>query len=97
MKRTTSAADKQHLQKVAALGCILCDWLGTPGTPAQIHHVRVRHGWGRSSHQAVIGLCDFHHNDQKAGVHGQGREEFTAMYGVSELALLDIVHIRVGA
>jgi hypothetical protein len=94
MKRTSNAAEKRHLAKVAELGCALCAHLGYGRTPAEVHHVRVEHGWGRSSHFDTIGLCWTHHQAPKISVHGLGRAEFAAMYGISELELLEAVKKR---
>jgi len=30
-----TAEEKKHLDKVAAIGCVLCHLQGTPGTPAE--------------------------------------------------------------
>lgn len=55
-------AEKQHLNRVAALGCIACYLQGTPGTPAEIHHPRAGRGKGqRASHMDGIPLCPAHH------------------------------------
>ena len=55
-------AEKQHLQRVADLGCIACYMQGTPGTPAEIHHPRAGRGKGqRASHIDGIPLCPAHH------------------------------------
>lgn len=97
MKRTATASEKRHLAAVAALGCCLCQRLGYGASPAEVHHVRVKHGWGRSSHLDTIPLCPLHHQAPKIGVHGMGREEFSAMYGISELGLLEIVKARLAA
>ena len=97
MKRTATAADRRRLAAVAALDCELCLHLGYHGTPAEVHHVRVSHGWGRTSHKASIPLCPPHHRDPIIGVHGMGRDEFTAMYGISELELLERTNERVPA
>ena len=90
MKRTATAKEKQIMERVARMGCLVCERMGYPGTPAQVHHVRARHGWGRSGHKAIIPLCVDHHTG-KNGVHGMGREEFTTLYGISEIQLLEIV------
>ena len=96
MKRKASAEEKRHLAKVAAMGCAVCEFcLGYEGTPAQVHHVRVEHGWGRSGHKNTIPLCEPHHTGSGMGVHSMGREEFTEMYGRSELELLELVNERV--
>ncbi len=71
--------------------CCLCRHLGLGATPAEVHHVRARHGWGRSSHEDTIPLCPTHHRGQPGGVHDFGQDEFAAHYGISEMDLLDIV------
>jgi hypothetical protein len=95
LKRTATAEEKRHLARVAALDCIVCREIGYEGTRAEIHHVRVNHGWGRSGHKNVIPVCPTHHRDQTLGIHGMGREEFKDMYGRSELEFLDLVNERV--
>ena len=55
-------AEKAHLSRIAALGCIACYQQGTPGTPAEIHHPRSGTGAGRkASHMQAIPLCPAHH------------------------------------
>lgn len=93
-KPQTTAAEHAHLAAVAAIGCILCQHLDFGPTPAEVHHVRVRHGWGRSGHFATIPLCVAHHRSHPFGVHDMGRAEFTALYGISELELLEAVTLR---
>lgn len=97
MKRKQTAAEKRHLARVAALGCVVCsECLGYEGTPAQAHHVHVNFGWGRTSHYDTIPLCPPHHVGPGMSVHGLGRDEFTELYGRSELELLGIVKSRLG-
>ena len=81
--------EKAYMDRVAALGCVVCRNLGYGETPAQIHHIR--HGQGmaqRSSNHLVIPLCPQHHTDGGKGVaiHA-GQQAFEAIYG-SELDLL---------
>lgn len=96
MKRSSTAAEKRHMQRVAEMGCIACSYIyGHSDTPAEVHHVRLNHGWGRSGHLMTIPLC-FEHHRGKAGVHNMGRDEFEALHGFSELRLLEIVQDKLG-
>lgn len=91
MKRKSTAEERRHMAKVAAMGCIVCEvCYGYPGTPAQVHHVKERHGWGRSSHKATIPLCMEHHTGS-TGIHTLGREGFEQRHGHSEIRLLEMV------
>jgi hypothetical protein len=90
-KRSATAAERAHMAAVAALGCCLCSHCGLGHTPAEVHHVRVLHGWGRSGHLNTIPLCVLHHRYAPFGIHSMGREEFTERYGISEIELLDAV------
>lgn len=97
MKRAPTAAEKRHMGRVAALGCILCDHLGLGATPAQVHHIREGQGMGqRASNYLTVGLCLEHHTG-KSGLHGLGTNAFERTYGLSELDLLAMVVERLGA
>ncbi|MES2262136.1 MAG: Ref family recombination enhancement nuclease [Pseudomonadota bacterium] len=89
-------AEREHMGRVAALGCCLCAHLNYGYAAAEVHHVRVRHGWGRSGHMNTIPLCPAHHTGQPGGVHDMGRDQFTALYGISEIELLASVQRRLG-
>lgn len=55
-------AERQHLGRIAALGCIACHQMGYMDTPAEIHHIREGVGMGqRASHYEAIPLCPPHH------------------------------------
>lgn len=95
MKRQATAAERRYMAAVAAMGCIVCsECLGYAGTPAVVHHVHTRLGWGRSSHYDTIPLCPLHHVAPNQSVHGMGRKEFTECFGKSEAELLAIVKAR---
>lgn len=79
-------AEKEHLNRVAELGCIIC------GMPAEIHHKRKGVGMGRrSSNYEAIPLCHVHHRTGGYGVaiHA-GVKGFEANHG-SEDELLEKV------
>jgi hypothetical protein len=86
-------AEKNHLNKVAALGCIACYQQGTPGTPAEIHHPRAGTGIGRrASHFDAIGLCHMHHRGTAGlsvpSIHGS-KNAFIETFG-TEAELLEL-------
>lgn len=85
----TTAAEKQHMGRVAELGCCLCRRYGWHGTPAEVHHVRTGTGAGRrASHFDVIPLCPSHHRQGADGLHVMGRKAWERAHGVTELELL---------
>jgi hypothetical protein len=86
-------ADKQHLSRLAALGCIACRIQGTPGTPAEIHHPRAGTGMGlRAHHAEAIPLCAAHHrgtdHPRTPSIH-LDKKKFVARFG-TEAELLTI-------
>lgn len=85
--------ERQHLNKVAALGCIACYKQETPGTPCEIHHPRAGTGLGRrASHYDAIGLCPAHHRGTMGlsvpSIHGS-KNAFIETFG-TEAALLEL-------
>jgi PHP family Zn ribbon phosphoesterase len=57
------------MDRVAALGCVVCHNLGMGKTPATLHHPRRGAGMGkRASHFDVIPLCPMHHQNGGHGV-----------------------------
>lgn len=92
----TTAAERRHMGRVAALGCALCHRLGLGDTPAELHHPRTGAGMGkRADHLDVIPLCPEHHRG-KTGIHGMGRKAFERHYGLSELDLLNATKAELG-
>ena len=75
MKKAPTKAEREHLSKVASLGCLVCQ------RPANVHHIRpIGLGMGmRSSHYQTIPLCRDHHQGQFS-IHNC-KQEFEAMYG----------------
>ena len=80
-------AEREYLDKVAALGCLIC------GNHADIHHVR--QGMGMAQRAPHIGgtipLCKLHHQDGGFGVaiHA-GQKTFERRHG-TEQEMLDRV------
>ncbi|HAT3797001.1 TPA: hypothetical protein I8624_005049 [Serratia marcescens] len=84
--------DREHLQRVADLGCVVCRNLGYGSSPAEIHHLRKGCGIGqRSSHKRAIPLCPPHHRTGGYGVaiHA-GQKKWEGIYGTEESLLAQI-------
>lgn len=91
-----SMASKRHMGRVAALGCILCDYLGHPETPAEVHHIRDGQGAAqRASDFLTVPLCPYHHRGP-AGFHGMGTRAFSTRYKLNELDLLAMTIEKLG-
>lgn len=87
-RKTASKADREHMGKVAEIGCVLCIHLGFGATPAEVHHPRTGTGMGlRAAHKDTISLCPEHHRGD-TGLHGLGRKAFEATYQLTEGDLL---------
>lgn len=87
--------EKEWLNQVASIGCMVCRRLGYYDTPCEIHHIRAGQGWGKSTHFETIGLCPEHHRG-KTGVHGLGTKGFVRHYGFTERELLEDVYKLLG-
>ena len=82
--------EKNALDKIARLGCILCRTaFGVQDSPAELHHYR-RFGQPRSASD-ILPLCPEHHRGN-SGVHGLGRKGFEAKWKVTQDTLLEKVH-----
>jgi hypothetical protein len=85
-------AEREYMNSVAQLGCIVCSNMGYMDTPAELHHIRTGQGMSqRASNYDVIPLCPFHH---RSGGHGNavhaGQKTWEANHG-TELELLEQV------
>jgi hypothetical protein len=79
-------AEKEYLNRVAELGCIICRM------PAEIHHLRTGMGLGmRNDYKNAIPLCPTHHRTGGHGVaYHAGRLAFESQFG-TEIELLEKV------
>lgn len=87
-------AEKAHVSKVIALGCIACRIIGHYDTPAECHHIRSGVGKGqRSSHFDTLPLCPAHHRGTAGlkvpSIHGS-KNAFIKTFG-TEHELLEKV------
>jgi hypothetical protein len=90
-KKSPTKAERDHLARVAALGCIACLNLGYTGTPAEIHHITKGAGMGqKASHFETIPLCFHHHSAQGQDGFHKYPETWQLKHG-RELDLLEQV------
>ena len=88
-------AEREYLNRVVSLGCIVCKNLGYGETPAHVHHIRTGKGMGqRASNYETIPLCPAHHQNGGHGVaiHA-GQKTWEANFG-AELELLEQVKME---
>jgi len=76
--------DKEWLDKITQLGCIVCVNEFGIFTPASPHHIEGRTKEG--CHKKTIGLCGCHHQTGGNGVafHETGKKTWEAKYGTQE-------------
>lgn len=72
MNRKATAAEKRHMDMIAAMPCVLCEMLGKPQTSkTDVHHIREGQGVSqRASNFLVIPLCHGECHQGPLGIHG---------------------------
>ena len=83
--------ERDHYDRIARNGCVVCLLAGYGFSPCEIHHIRTGTGAGRKSHWSkAVGLCPTHH---RLGGHGvaihAGVKAFERAIGMTELELVD--------
>ena len=79
--------EKEHLKKVAEIGCVACRILGYYNTPAEIPHIKGKNMMGKkSSHFETIPLCPYHHRTSNESYH-HSPKSFTEKFGTQEYLL----------
>jgi hypothetical protein len=94
----TSAAEKRHLSRVAALSCVVCRNEGLGDTPAEVHHIRNGYGRGQKApHSETLPLCIHHHRAADGSARCAGHvafhkspEEFERRYGTERELLAQV-------
>lgn len=86
-RKAPTAIERRHLQRVAELGCLVCE------QPATVHHV-TSDGYQRlaRTHARIVPLCPVHHMIQfgpKESVEALGHLGFRKLYGIDLLAMSD--------
>ncbi len=89
--RTPNKAEKQHMDRVSQLGCIVCRQQGKGRVPCEIHHVDGK--TKPDAHFKVLPLCFEHHrmgSDKEPISRHPYKARFVATYG-TESDLLELV------
>ena len=89
--RQPTKAERQHMDRICQLGCVVCRKDMDVFSPAEVHHITGK--TTPDAHMKTIALCSRHHrikSNDGAWVsrHGDGRSAFEARYG-RENDLLD--------
>lgn len=90
VKKAATRAEKEHLSRVAAIGCVACLNMGYEDTPAEIHHLLTGKGASqRAPHRRTIPLCPWHHRTGGFGnaIHA-GIQTWESVHG-TETELLE--------
>ena len=89
--RTPTKAEKEHMDRVRDLGCIICRQQGKGRRPCEIHHVYGK--TKKDAHFKVLPLCFEHHrmgSDKEPISRHPYKARFVATYGTEE-SLLNFV------
>lgn len=92
-KKPATKSEKEHMGRVAELGCIVCKKFHGVYSPALIHHITtMRSGFGsRSKHTEVLPLCFNHHDAKIKGVSiHEGVKVWEEKYGTQKELLKEV-------
>lgn len=90
MSKPMTAVEKRYVDACVRAGCALCRYLRLGETSALWHHQRTGQGKMRAKHTHGCALCLSHHDQSGSGVHNMGRPQFAALYGISEVGLINL-------
>lgn len=84
MKKPPNKAEKDHMARVASLGCQVCRNEGYGFMPAEVHHIFYAYG-KRAHHYDTFPLCPSHHRHGDFGeaIHNGGKT-FQLRYGTEQ-------------
>ena len=83
--RAPNKAEREHMDRVSDLGCVVCRMRGYYGVPAEIHHIEGKTRKG--SHFRVLPLCFEHHRggrDSEPISRHPYKRRFIDAYGTEE-------------
>jgi hypothetical protein len=81
---------KEHLSKIASLGCIICRKMGFLDSPAEIHHIKEGRMGKRSSDYKTLPLCPNHHRNGSESYH-YSPKKFTEKWGTQTSLLQEVL------
>ena len=94
-KKAKTKDEKLHMRSVAELGCIICDKMGFPGSPAELHHIISNTGMGKkATNYEVIPLCPHHHRNSEESYH-HSPKKFSDKWGSQENLLVETLEKKV--
>lgn len=76
--RAPTKEEAAHMDRVAALGCIVCQMFYGVKSPAEIHHILGKTAPG--SHFYVLPLCKMHHRGGEQGPQHVSRHPYKARF-----------------
>ena len=97
MVRSKTKKEKEHMDRVANLGCLICRKEGNPFSPAELHHirdVRITGPGQRAKHTEVIPLCVAHHRIGKESFHYNSKA-FTKKWGSQKDLLVETLNLLI--
>lgn len=85
--RPPNKDEKEFMDRMCQLGCIVCRNMGYMDSPASPHHIQGRTRPG--AHYHIIPLCGKHHQvpdpeGRWVSRHGDGKAEFEREHGTEE-------------
>lgn len=96
VKRKKENSNPAYMERVAQLGCIICERLGYGWIAAEVHHKRTGAGAGlRAKDTDTCPLCPTHHRGEY-GIHHLGRKVFEKLFDVTEIDLIVLTQQRLG-
>ncbi len=86
-KKAKTKAEKEHMARVADLGCIICG-----NNLVELHHITTLRAFGaRSKHTEVLPLCFEHHRGGQRGVAlHEGVKTWEDLHGTQEELLVKV-------
>ncbi|WP_024328863.1 MULTISPECIES: hypothetical protein [unclassified Thioalkalivibrio] len=85
-----SKPSREYMGRVSEVPCVLCECLGMPGVPAEVHHLREGQGASqRASDYLTAALCPECHRGPM-GVHGD-----RALLRMAKLEELDLLALTI--